>query len=183
MQSPSSVVICSIVIRSFSLSFPFHKGKTMGNISKNDMIKNDATLRPEGTLRTVGDKYATLSERWGRLAKVGVIYHSIKCNFRAKRQASHWIVDTLRYCLNAWLCNCLSNLTAPATQTIKQSDNQAIINLSTDYDDGNKGLIGVAWRPTMKSIVFSTSLSSQNVSTMGMTTASGGGENGVFCRM
>ena len=62
MQPPSSVVIYSIVIRSFSLSFPFHKGKTMGNISKNDMAKNDATLRPEGTLRNVGDKYATLSE-------------------------------------------------------------------------------------------------------------------------
>ena len=62
MQSPSSVVICSIVIRSFSLFFPFHKGKTMGNISKNDMTKNDATLRPEGTQRNVGDKYATLSE-------------------------------------------------------------------------------------------------------------------------
>ncbi len=62
MQSPSSVVIYSIVIRSFSTRFPFHKGKTMGNISKNDMAKNDATLRPEGTLRNVGDKYATLSE-------------------------------------------------------------------------------------------------------------------------
>ena len=43
MQSLSSAVIYSIVIRSFSLSFPFHKGKTMGNISKNDKIKNDAT--------------------------------------------------------------------------------------------------------------------------------------------
>ena len=62
MQPPSSVVIYSIVIRSFSTLFPFHKGKTMGNISENDMIKNDATLRPEGTLRNVGDKYATLSE-------------------------------------------------------------------------------------------------------------------------
>ena len=62
MQPPSSVVIYSIVIRSFSLSFPFHKGKTTGNISKNDTIKNDATLRPEGTLRNVGDKFATLSE-------------------------------------------------------------------------------------------------------------------------
>jgi hypothetical protein len=32
----------------------------MGNISKNDMIKNDATLSPEGALRNVGDKYATI---------------------------------------------------------------------------------------------------------------------------
>ena len=62
MQSLSSVVIYSIVIRSFSLSFPFHKGKNEGNISKNDMIKNDATQGPEGTLRNVGDKYRTLSE-------------------------------------------------------------------------------------------------------------------------
>ena len=62
MQKPSSVVIYSIVIRSFSLSFPFHKGKTMGNVSKNDMTKNGATSGPEGTLRNVGYKYATLSE-------------------------------------------------------------------------------------------------------------------------
>ena len=48
MQSLSSAVIYSIVIRSFSHRFPFHKGKTMGNISENDMIKNDATLSPEG---------------------------------------------------------------------------------------------------------------------------------------
>ncbi len=62
MQSPSSVVIYSIVIRSFSLSFPFHKGKTIGNISKNDMIKNDATPGPESTQRNVGDEYTTISE-------------------------------------------------------------------------------------------------------------------------
>ena len=43
----SSAVIYSIVIRSFSLSFPFHKGKKEGNISKNDLIKNDATPNPE----------------------------------------------------------------------------------------------------------------------------------------
>ena len=63
MQSLSSVVIYSIVIRSFSLSFPFHKGKNEGNISKNDMIKNDATSSPKGKQRNVGYKYATLSER------------------------------------------------------------------------------------------------------------------------
>ena len=62
-MQPSSVVIYSLVIRSFSLSFPFHKGKNGGNISENDMIKNDATPGPESTLRNVGDKYATLSER------------------------------------------------------------------------------------------------------------------------
>ena len=63
MQKPSSAVIYSIVIRSFSLLFPFQKGKTEGNISKNDMIKNDATSGTEGTLRNVGDKHAKLSER------------------------------------------------------------------------------------------------------------------------
>ena len=62
MQKPSSVVIYSIVIRSFSLFSPFQKGKNEGNISKNDRIKNDATSGPEGTLRNVGDKYTTLSE-------------------------------------------------------------------------------------------------------------------------
>ena len=62
MQSLSSIVIYSIVIRSFSLSFPFHKGKTRGNISENDKIKNDATSNPEGAQRYVGDKYTTLSE-------------------------------------------------------------------------------------------------------------------------
>ena len=63
MQSLSSVVIYSIVIRSFSTLFPFHKGKNEGNISKNDMIMNDATPGPEGTHRYVGNKYTTLSER------------------------------------------------------------------------------------------------------------------------
>ncbi len=63
MQKPSSAVIYSIVIRSFSLLFPFQKGKNEGNISKNDRIKNDATSGPEGALRYVGDIYATLSER------------------------------------------------------------------------------------------------------------------------
>ena len=63
MQYLSSVVIYSIVIRSFSLFSPFQKGKNEGNISKNDKTKNDATSSPEGTLRNVGDKYATLSER------------------------------------------------------------------------------------------------------------------------
>ena len=62
MQYLSSVVIYSIVIRSFSLFSPFQKGKNEGNISKNDRIKNDATSGPEGTLRNVGYKYATLSE-------------------------------------------------------------------------------------------------------------------------
>ena len=62
MQFLSSVVIYSIVIRSFSLFSPFQKGKNEGNISKNDMIKNDSTSSPEGTLRNVGDKYTTLSE-------------------------------------------------------------------------------------------------------------------------
>ena len=63
MQSLSSIVIYSIVIRSFSTLFPFQKGKNEGNISKNDRIKNDATLGPESTQRNVGDKYTTLSER------------------------------------------------------------------------------------------------------------------------
>ena len=62
MQCLSSVVIYSIVIRSFSTRFPFHKGKYEGNISKNDRIKNDTTSSPEGALRNGGDKYATLSE-------------------------------------------------------------------------------------------------------------------------
>ena len=62
-MQPSSVVIYSLVIRSFSLSFPFQKGKNEGNISKNDKIKNDATSSLEGTQRNVEDKYATLSER------------------------------------------------------------------------------------------------------------------------
>ena len=62
MQSLSSVVIYSLVIRSFSLSSPFQKGKNEGNISKNDRIKNDTTSSPEGALRNGGDKYATLSE-------------------------------------------------------------------------------------------------------------------------
>ena len=35
----------------------------MGNISKNDKIKNDATAGLLGTQMNVGDKYATLSER------------------------------------------------------------------------------------------------------------------------
>ena len=47
-MQPSSVVIYSLVIRSFSLSFPFHKGKNGGNISKNDMTRNGATSSPEG---------------------------------------------------------------------------------------------------------------------------------------
>ncbi len=62
MQCLSSVVIYSIVIRSFSTLSPFQKGKNEGNISKNDMIKNDATPGPESTLRNVGDKYVTISE-------------------------------------------------------------------------------------------------------------------------
>ena len=60
-----------------------------GNKSKNDMIKNDATSNPEGEQKNVEYKYATLSERWSKLAKVGVIPHRIKRNFRAKRQMSH----------------------------------------------------------------------------------------------
>ena len=62
-MQPSSVVIYSLVIRSFSHRFPFQKGKNEGNISENDKIKNGATSSPEGALRNVGDKYATLSER------------------------------------------------------------------------------------------------------------------------
>ena len=62
IRSHSSAVIYSIVIRSFSHRFPFHKGKTMGNISKNDRIKNAATSSPEGAQSNVGDKYTTLSE-------------------------------------------------------------------------------------------------------------------------
>ena len=53
------------------------------------MIKNDATSNPEGEQKNVAYKYATLSERWSKLAKVGVIPHRIKRNFRAKRQMSH----------------------------------------------------------------------------------------------
>ena len=85
----SSVVIYSLVIRSFSTLFPFQKGKNEGNISKNDRIKKDATSSPEGAQRNGGDKYATLSERWSKLAKIGVIPHIINSNFRTKRQASH----------------------------------------------------------------------------------------------
>ena len=59
-MQPSSAVIYSIVIRSFSTRFPFHKGKNEGNISNNDKIKNDATSSPEGAQRNVGDKYATI---------------------------------------------------------------------------------------------------------------------------
>ena len=84
----SSVVIYSLVIRSFSTRFPFQKGKTSGNISKNDKIKDDATSSPEGAQSNVGDKYATLSECWSKLAKIGVLPHIINSNFRAKRQAS-----------------------------------------------------------------------------------------------
>ena len=62
LMQPSSIVIYSIVIRSFSHRFPFHKGRNEGNISENDMKKNDATSSPEGTQRNVGDKYTTLSE-------------------------------------------------------------------------------------------------------------------------
>ena len=63
LMQPSSVVIYSIVIRSFSYRFPFHKGRNEGNISENDMMNNDATSSPEGTQSSVGDKYATISER------------------------------------------------------------------------------------------------------------------------
>ena len=59
----SSVVIYSIVIRSFSTLFPFQKGKNEGNISENDKIKIDTASSPEGSLRNVGDKYTTLSEQ------------------------------------------------------------------------------------------------------------------------
>ena len=38
----SSVVIYSLVIRSFSTLFPFHKGKNEGNTLEIDRIKNDA---------------------------------------------------------------------------------------------------------------------------------------------
>ena len=59
----SSVVIYSIVIRSFSTLFPFQKGKNEGNISENDRIQNDTASSLEGSLRNVGDKYTTLSEQ------------------------------------------------------------------------------------------------------------------------
>ena len=91
----SSVVIYSLVIRSFSLFSPFQKGKNKGNISKNDTIRNDATSSPEGAQGNGGDKYATLSERWSKLAKIGVIPHIINSNFRAKRQASHRKISLL----------------------------------------------------------------------------------------
>ena len=89
MVKPSSVVIYSIVIRSFSTLFPFQKGKNEGNISENDKIKNGTVLSPGGAQRNVGDKLATLSERRGKVAKGGVIPHRIIVNFRAKRQTSH----------------------------------------------------------------------------------------------
>ena len=63
LMQPSSVVIYSFLIRSFSHRFPFQKGKNEGNISKNDKIKNDTTSSPKGTQKNVGNKYATLSER------------------------------------------------------------------------------------------------------------------------
>ncbi len=91
----SSVVIYSIVIRSFSTRFPFQKGKNEGNISKNDRIKNDATLGPMGSQRNMGDKYASLSERWSKLAKGGAKHHEIKGKFCAKRQAFHRKVTLL----------------------------------------------------------------------------------------
>ena len=89
MQSLSSVVIYSFVIRSFSTRFPFQKGKNEGNISENDKIKNDATSSPEGAQRNAGDNYATVSERWSKIEQVGVIPYRIKSKFRAKRQATH----------------------------------------------------------------------------------------------
>ena len=93
----SSVVIYSIVIRSFSTRFPFQKGKNEGNITKNDRIKNDATLGPVGSQRNIGDKYASLSERWSKLAKGGVKHHGIKGKFCAKRQAFHRKVTLLPF--------------------------------------------------------------------------------------
>ena len=96
LKQPSSVVIYSLVIRSFSHRFPFRKGKNEGNISENDKTKNDTTSSPEGAQRNVGDKYAKLSELWSKLAKGGVIHRRIKRNFRAKRQASHWIVAMMK---------------------------------------------------------------------------------------
>ena len=95
----SSVVIYSIVIRSFSTRFPFQKGKNEGNITKNDRIKNDATLGPVGSQRNIGDKYASLSERWSKLAKGGAKHHGIKGKFCAKRQAFHRKVTLLPLCL------------------------------------------------------------------------------------
>ena len=71
LMQPSSVVIYSLVIRSFSLFCPFHKGKNEGNISKNDIIKNDATSSPEGTQRNVWVNlryYRNVEERWRKLA-------------------------------------------------------------------------------------------------------------------
>ena len=42
----SSVVIYSLVIRSFSTLFPFQKGKNEGNTLEIDRIMNDATPNP-----------------------------------------------------------------------------------------------------------------------------------------
>ena len=56
LVKPSSVVIYSLVIRSFSHRFPFQKGKNEGNISENDKIKNGTVLSPRGAQRNVGDK-------------------------------------------------------------------------------------------------------------------------------
>ena len=89
MMYLTSVVIYSFVIRSFSTRFPFQKGENEGNISKNDIIKNGATSSPEGAQRNAGDNYATVSERWSKLEKGGVIPHRIKSKFCAKRQATH----------------------------------------------------------------------------------------------
>ena len=95
--NPSGAVIYSLVIRSFSTRFPFQKGKNEGNITKNDRIKNDATLGPMGSQRNIGNKYASLSERWSKLAKGGVKHHGIKGKFCAKRQAFHRKVTLLPF--------------------------------------------------------------------------------------
>ena len=94
----SSVVIYSIVIRSFSTRFPFQKGKNEGNISKNDMIKNDSTSSHEGAQSNVVVNirhYRKAGERRSKLAKGGVKHHGIKSKFCAKWQAFHRKVTLL----------------------------------------------------------------------------------------
>ncbi len=96
----SSVVIYSIVIRSFSTRFPFQKGKNEGNISKNDMIKNDSTSSHEGAQSNVVVNirhYRKVGERRSKLAKGEVKHHGLKSNFCAKRQASHRKVTLLPF--------------------------------------------------------------------------------------
>ena len=96
----SSVVIYSIVIRSFSTRFPFQKGKNEKKKKKNDMIKNDSTSSHEGAQSNVVVNirhYRKVGERRSKLAKGGAKHHGIKGKFCAKRQAFHRKVTLLPF--------------------------------------------------------------------------------------